>query len=206
MEKSAISSNHWTEKRTIETGLVGGQYRVKEYEFDINKAFRSISILVASVLVSTALCPTLALIWATPVIIIIGGCIVVPIGIFQGYMERQYINGHIYRWWLEDSHNQVYRFEILVTEWANFVQSGNQISFFNRTLKRYGDILVGYVHCDWFKGKPIAYVDDVNCKRKAFNEFKLRYRQPKLTGVLLHMTYAGQEPKQKRYLEVKIEG
>ena len=110
------------------------------------------------------------------------------------------MNDKIYRWWLNESHNQIYKISILVTEWANFIEIGNCVTFHNRSLKRFGDRLIGEVHCPWIKF-PIGFVEDKDLLRKGFEEFKVRYKQPRLTGRILEMEYAGQEKKRDRYPE-----
>ena len=199
MEKKVVPVDHWREKQTLETGLIDGHYRVNEWVLDPNKSFRSLCGLIAIFAISIAFYPTLIIIWALPIAIIVAGLIIVYIGAFQGYMQRRYVNGKVFRWWLEESHNQVYKITILVTEWANFVQHGNVVTFHARTLKRFMDEITGEIHCTWIKGEPIAYIENADFMRKGFEEFKKRYKNPHMTGMVREMIYIGQEKKQDRW-------
>ena len=130
--------------------------------------------------------------------ILIGSIIIISFAILEGFFNRQYINGEIYRYWLEDTHNQVYRITVLSSEWANFARDGDSMHFFNKSLRSYGDKVSAEIHCPWVK-HPVAYVDDKDSQRKAFEELKVRINAPRLTGKILELRYAGQEHKSRRY-------
>ena len=200
MSEKVVPMAYWHKKRTIETGLIDGKYTASEYEFDLNKTFRTVCVLMVGCAVSTALNPAIFFFWLMPFAFILSGSVIIGVGYLQGYHHRQYVNGKIYRYWLEDTHDLVYSVTILVTEWENFSSHGNTMTFFTRTLKRYTDRIQGEVHCQWSK-TPIAFVEDLDFKRKAFREFKIRYQQPKLTGAIIEVTYSGQSRKENRYFK-----
>ena len=71
MSKQVVPLEYWHKKRTVETGLIDGKYTINEYDFDLNKTFRSVCFLVTGCAISTALNPAIFFLWLMPFVFVL---------------------------------------------------------------------------------------------------------------------------------------
>ena len=178
--------------------LKDGIFTVENRSFSPKKAVCSVAIfgvvIVGSSLASTAIMLAWLFIGA---IILHVACVIIYCKFSEKLKERM-IQGKTFSDSLWKTHNLTYELSILISHWENCSIEDNVFTCFGKSLRRYGDQIKGVVHCPW-EQFPFPIIEDKDSLKRAFEEFKVRYRMPKLTGKLLQLKYAGQESKNKRF-------
>jgi len=193
----------------INTRVVDGVHTPNEYQIDWIKTVAVIFFLIPIgflIYIDCNLRDTILVFGS-----IMAGSLVVSI-IFVNFLNLGLRNNYVlvnrieYREFLNETHDLVYELHIKPSNWQRHVTIGNVMNFHAPQIVQYGENIKGDIHIPWAdeyrpdgKTVPMAFVRDKDDLKRAFEEFKLRYAEPNLTGRLLHMIYKGQRQKELRF-------